>query len=187
MPEATGAEATTQTGRETADDWNARFPSAAALSEPWRTREEFVAQLREYGIDATVNDLLYWHRRHVLPYPAKRRVGGTNRAYYPNWTFQLVAELRDRQARGDTLDRIAAHLRWYFALLFEKDLTPKERERLAHEDLTERLEGLVAPLEAAARAVERLRGRRVVGGEVVFKDGTGAVVHTERYALTPYF
>jgi DNA-binding transcriptional MerR regulator len=104
MPKKTAA----KPKRETWRDWQAEdAPPTGQLID----RDELVQVFESEGIDATENDLLYWQRLGVIPYPVLRRVGRTGHASYPFWMVELVRTLRQMQAEGHSLDEIRVHLR----------------------------------------------------------------------------
>jgi hypothetical protein len=159
--------------RETVDDWQNRVESAAAYAEPYRTRDELVAYLRDLGIDITARNLIFWHEQHVLPHPTKRPVGRTRKAYYPDWFAGLVVDLRKRQEDGWSLDQIRDWLPWHFAQLYESPLSQREQQKIARKELDTQAQRLEGALRERARLFERAHNVRVLRGDVIFYDADG--------------
>jgi DNA-binding transcriptional MerR regulator len=94
--------------RETWRDWqDPKAPDPGMLL----TRDEFVQVLQSEEIDATEQDLLYWQKIGVIPYPELKRAGRVGHAHYPFWMVHVVRLLRKLQAAGMTLEEMDEQLR----------------------------------------------------------------------------
>ncbi len=116
--------------------WQDLLPPDAPMPAELLTREELLARLATWRIEATEADLRYWEYEGILPRPVRRWHEGAVRAVYPPWFVPLVRDLRALQRQGLALSEIAARMpvRIHLAATYEQDIPPavrREAERLA--------------------------------------------------------
>ncbi len=141
-------DAPTKAKQETWADW---FPDA----EPKRTIDGLIELLEHMGVDCDATTLRYWQTKGVLPHPVKRWTGASTQALYPTIAAVFIAELRELQQRGFTLDEIAARLRGHAATMREPDPI-----------------GIAPAIVDAAQRQAELTGTPVKRVEVTFIDDT---------------
>jgi len=118
--------ATPSTQKEYWDDW--LDPDSPPAQRTY-TLPELLADLAQRGVSATENDLEFWQRRGVLPYPRRRRHDGATRALYPVAAAVVIQQLRLLQRQGYSLAQIATRVRRYARSMYERD--PADAARLA--------------------------------------------------------
>ncbi len=123
-------------GKGKRSTWRDLLAPDAPLPTELLTREQVLAQLKAWRVDATEADLRYWEYEGVLPRPVRQWHEGAVRALYPAWFVPLVRQLRALQHRGLSLDEIAARMPAQIYLLATYDqnipaVVRREAERLA--------------------------------------------------------
>ena len=145
--------------------WRDWMPAGAPEPEELLTRDELLARLKAWRVDATEADLRFWEYSGVLPRPIRRWHNGAVRALYPDWFPHLVRELRRLQRRegltlGEIATRLLVHAR--ISLALSTDATDEEIRASRNypqtpEDIT-LWPTLVEDLERLARWWEHLSG-----------------------------
>ena len=181
----------TKGARET---WLAWLPPGTATPAELLTRDELLARLGRWDVDASESDLRYWEYVGALPRPVRRWHRGATRAVYPSWYPALVRQLRALQRGGLRLEEIGPRLRAHMRLLLtrpadgEPDTADAIDRRLrqhapawasAPEHIAMTAE-LVAALEEFAQLHERFRDVPVARVEVHVIGADGRAV---RYPL----
>ncbi len=99
--------------RQTWRDW--MRDAAPDVPEPTEllTREEFLAELNQLGLDVDEGTLRFWENRGVLPRGVRRwdPTVRARRAYYAPWMLAMVLLLRALQRSGLSLQEVTTRLR----------------------------------------------------------------------------
>ena len=144
--------------------WQAWLPPGAAEPQVL-SRDAVLAQLRARGIDVPVRTLEHWQRVGVLPYPVRRWHEGSVKAVFPWWVVEAVVHLRQLQARGLSLSKIAPHMRaWALSEITWQD------------PLAGPLAEMRAAATAYARAYEQVTGVPIGGVRIELNDGRGGSI-----------
>ena len=112
--------ATETRAKPTRQTWRDWAPDAPEPPELW-TRDDLAARLQAEDIAARPQDLLFWQRKGVVPYPVKKRQCNATTAYYAPCVAGLVRELRRLQGQGYSLEEIRPRLR-----VFARDLSRRQ-------------------------------------------------------------
>ena len=88
-----------------APTWLDLMPADAPMPE-LLPRDEFLARLRDRGVDLTPATFHYYRHRGILPRPIRRRVDGVTQAVYAPWLVPVVEAIKNMQAQGKSLDEI---------------------------------------------------------------------------------
>jgi len=110
--------------KETWRDW---MPEGAAEPERLLSRDELVARLGYYHIEADATDLRFWEQRGILPRPVRQRRDGAMRTTYPEWALLLVQRIRQLQAEGFSLAQIRPRIRRFAELMLLQKAEEGER------------------------------------------------------------
>jgi len=106
----TNAETKRQTWLDLLPDGAPRPPLDSML-----TREELLEELHRRGVEVTSVTLVFWEKSGVLPRAVRRYRGGRAHTLYPRFAVDAIAQVRDRQAAGRTLEEIAPLVRAWAA------------------------------------------------------------------------
>ena len=151
---------TPKTKRESWLDWVPPEGREDALldAEPLLTRDEFITELKQDGIDVSARDLVYWQTIGVIPYPDRRRHKGATRAVYPQWMLNTVHLMKSLQEQGYRLKEIGPLLRGDTHHRFTPE-TPRHQRGHDRRAAKRALFPLIDELEPRLRSLARIHER----------------------------